>query len=177
MICELEYMNMWPSPPELSSLLRLWWESMFHKLDAHFWDLPKTGGPLVVVSSATNSPLRLANLGGVFHFNRIVAKHSVFHCFVNTRAEQMRYGHNRICHVSLRYGWSDERPLDTFIHLQQQLYFALFHRRCVVLRPSGWCTSSTKDGSKAKSSTSWRWIWRWRTRRWSAPWLDSVSLV
>ena len=35
----------------------------------------------------------------VFHFKRIVAKRSVFHCFVNIQAELMTYGHNTIRYV------------------------------------------------------------------------------
>ena len=52
-------------------------------------DLSALRGLKFTESSKVSHDTALGSLKAVFHFNRIVAKRSVFHCFVNTQAELM----------------------------------------------------------------------------------------
>ena len=54
----------------------------------------------------------LKRIKTVFHFNRIVGKRSVFHCFVNTLAKTNDIDTMEYANVSLRYGRSRKRALD-----------------------------------------------------------------
>ena len=71
-----------------------------------------SNGPCSTAGLAITTDL-VITLKAVFHFNRIVAKRSVFHCFVNTEAKLM-YGHNRIRYVSIQLKWKTALTLNFY---------------------------------------------------------------
>ncbi len=56
--------------------------------------------------------LRPAGFKAGFHFNRIVTYHSIFFC-VETISSTLVLGNKEIRYVSVRYGWSGNRPLQS----------------------------------------------------------------